>query len=96
LNDPEQNYISIDLTSTEENLESSLKLYPNPTNGFVTIELEAMQKVMVYNALGQVLLSKEANGDALQLDLSGLGNGLFWVKVMTQNGTVVRPLVISK
>ena len=96
LNDPEQNYVAIDLTSTEENLESKLKLYPNPTNGRITIELEEMQKVMVYNALGQILLSKEANGDALQLDLAGLGNGLFWVKIMSQNGMVVKPLVISK
>ena len=96
LNDPEQNYISIDLTSTEENLESSLKLYPNPTNGLISIELEGLQKVMVYNALGQVLLNKEANSDALQVDLSGFEDGLYWVKVMTQNGTAVKPFVISR
>ena len=96
LNDPEQNYISIDLTSTEENLESSLKLYPNPTNGLVSIELEGLQKVMVYNALGQILLSKETSGDMLQLDLSGFENGLYWVKVMAQTGAVVRTFVISR
>ena len=96
LNDPELHYIAIDLTSTNEHLESSLKLYPNPTNGLVTIELEEMQKVMVYNALGQVLLSKEANGDALQVNLSGFENGLYWVNVMTQNGTAAKSLIISK
>ena len=96
LNDPELHYIAIDLTSTNEHLESSLKLYPNPTNGLITIELEGLQKVMVYNALGQVLLNKEANDDALQLDLSGFENGLYWVKVMTQNGTAAKSLIISK
>ena len=96
LNDPDQNYVAIDLTATEENLASSLKLYPNPTNGCVTIELEEMQKVMVYNALGQVVLSKEANGDALQLDLSDFGNGLYRVRIMSQNGMVVKPFVISR
>ena len=96
LNDPEQNYVAIDLTSTEENLASSLKLYPNPTNGLITIELEGMQKVMVYNALGQVLLSKEVNGDYLQVDLSELGNGLYWIKVMAQSETVVKSFVISR
>lgn len=96
LNDPEQNYVAIDLTSTEENLASSLKLYPNPTNGCITIELEGLQKVMVYNALGQVLLSKEADGDALQLNLSRFGNGLYWVSVMTQNGVVTRRFVLSR
>ena len=96
LNNPDQNYVAIDLTSTEENLASSIKLYPNPTNGLITIELESMQKVMVYNDLGQVLISKEVNGDALQLDLSGFEGGLYWVKVMTQKGTVVRAFVISQ
>ncbi|MBO6024359.1 MAG: carboxypeptidase regulatory-like domain-containing protein [Bacteroidales bacterium] len=96
LNDPEQNYVAIDLTSTEENLASSLKLYPNPTNGCITIELEGLQKVMVYNALGQVLLSKEADGDALQLNLSRFGNGLYWASVMTQNGVVTRRFVLSR
>ncbi len=96
LNNPDQNYVAIDLTSTEENLASSIKLYPNPTNGSITIELEGMQKVMVYNALGQVVFSKETNVDMLQLDLSSFENGLYWVKVMAQNGTAVRPFVISR
>jgi hypothetical protein len=76
--------------------KTSLKLYPNPSNGQITIEQEGMQMVVVYNALGQVLFSKEANDDQLQLDLSGLKDGLYWVRVMTQHGTVVRPLIISK
>ena len=96
LNDPELNYVSIDLTSTEENLESSLKLYPNPTSGLITIELEGLQKLMVYNALGQVLISKEADGSSLQLDLSGFEGGLYWVKIISQNRIAVKPLVISK
>ena len=96
LNDPELNYVSIDLTSTEENLDSSLKLYPNPTSGLITIELEGLQKVMVYNALGQVLLSKEAGGDALQLGLSGFEDGLYWVKIISQNRISVKPLIISR
>ena len=96
LNDPELHYIAIDLTSAEENLESSLKLYPNPTNGLITIELEAMQKVMVYNALGQILFDKEAIGDYLQLDLSGFEDGLYWVRVSSQNGVVTRRFVLSR
>lgn len=96
LNNPDQNYVAIDLTSTNENQALDFKLYPNPTSGQITIELEEMQKVMVYNALGQVLLGKEANGDTLQLDLSGFEGGLYWVKIMSQNGMAVKPLVISK
>jgi len=96
LNDPELNYIAIDLTSIEENYESSLQLYPNPTNGLITIELEGMQKVMVYNALGQVLLSKGVHCDFLQLDLSGLENGLYWMKAVSQTGIATRCFTLSR
>lgn len=96
LNDPEQNYVAIDLTSTNENQALDFKLYPNPTNGLITIELEGLQIVMVYNALGQVLISKEADGNSLQLDLSGFEGGLYWVKIISQNRIAVKPLVISK
>ena len=96
LNDPEQNYVVIDLTSTNENQALNFKLYPNPTSGQITIALEGMQKVVVYNALGQALLNKEASRDVLQLDLSGFENGLYWVKVMAQKGTAVRSFVISR
>ena len=96
LNNPELNYVAIDLTSTDENQALDFKLYPNPTNGLITIELEGLQKVMVYNALGQVLISKEADGSSLQLDLSGFEGGLYWVKIISQNRIAVKPLVISK
>ena len=96
LNNPDQNYVAIDLTATDEYQALEFKLYPNPSNGLVTIELEGLQKVMVYNALGQVLISKEADGNSLQLDLSGFEGGLYWVKIISQNRIAVKPLVISK
>ena len=96
LNNPNQNYVAIDLTATEEYQALDFKLYPNPTSGQITIAWEGMQKVVVYNALGQALLNKEVNSDLLQLDLSGFENGLYWVKVMAQSGTMVRSFVISQ
>ena len=96
LNNPEQNYVAIDLTATDEYQTLDFSLYPNPTSGQITIALEGMQKVVVYNALGQNLLNKETKGDVLQLDLSGFENGLYWIKVMAQDWTVVRSFVISR
>ena len=96
LNNPEQNYVAIDLTLTDENQALDFKLYPNPTSGQITIALEGMQKIMVYNTMGQALLNKETSNDVLQLDLSGFENGLYWVKVMAQNGVATRPFVLSR
>ena len=96
LNNPEQNYVAIDLTSTNENQALDFKFYPNPTRGQIAIELEGMQKVVVYNALGQALLNKEVNSDLLQLDLSGFEDGLYWVRMMAQNRFAVKPFIISR
>ena len=96
LNDPEQNYVAIDLTSTDENQALDFKLYPIPTSGQITIALEGLQKVVVYNTLGQILFNKEVNSDLLQLDLSGFGNGLYWIKVMAQDWMAVNPIIISR
>ena len=96
LNNPDQNYVAIDLTATDEYQALDFKLYPNPTSSQITIALEGMQKVEVYNTLGQALLNKEASSDVMQLDLSGFENGLYWIKVMAQNGTAVRAFVISR
>ena len=96
LNDPEQNYIAIDLTSTDENQALDFKLYPNPTRGSITIALEGMQKAVVYNTLGQALLNKETRSDIMQLDLSSLENGLYWVKVMAQGKVVTRRFILSR
>ena len=94
---PDVNYVFVDdHWGTGEREEASLKLYPNPSNGQITIEQEGIQKVVVYNALGQLLLDKEIAGDVVQLDLSGVGNGLYWVRVMSQSGMVMRRFVLSR
>ena len=96
LNNPDQNYVAIDLTATDEYQALDFKLYPNPTSGRITIALEGMQQVVVYNALGQALLNKEANGDVLQLDLSDFENGLYWIKAMAQGKVVTRRFILSR
>ena len=97
LNHPDEQFVYVDdHWATGEREEASLKLYPNPSNGLITIEQEGIQKVVVYNALGQVLLSEETDTNQLQLDMSGFGNGLYWVKISSQNGMVTRRFVLSR
>jgi hypothetical protein len=67
-----------------------------PPSGLITIALEGMQKVMVYNTFGHTLLTKEASSDVLQLNLSGFEDGLYWVKVMAQGEMVTRRFILSR
>ncbi len=96
LNDPEQNYIAIDLTATDEKQAFDFKMYPNPSQGWLVVEAGGMQRLEVFNALGQKVLEKTLSTDAHQLQFSGWKDGLYWLRIETQNGVATRRFVIHK
>lgn len=97
LNHPDEQFVYVDdHWMIDEWSETDLELYPNPTNGVVFVEWVGMKRLMVYNALGQVVLNKETSADNLQLDLSGLDNGLYWLVAVSQNGVTKRPFVLAR
>ena len=97
LSHPDRDYVVVDdAWELPENQLENLDIYPNPTDGLLVVEAPKLRQVSVFNALGQVMLNKAICGDMVQLDLSSFENGLYWIKVMTQNGAMVRSFVISR
>ena len=74
-------------------LDASVNLYPNPTSGLLTIEAEHMNAVGLYNLVGQCLMGKTAENDNAILDLNGLLEGVYFVKVTTSQGSIVKKVV---
>ncbi|PVW15135.1 T9SS type A sorting domain-containing protein [Marixanthomonas spongiae] len=72
-----------------ENEISSLALYPNPSNGFVSIHSETkIVSVSVYNKLGQLVM-QEDNQEGIELiDLHKLTTGLYFVKLIDSTSKV--------
>ena len=67
---------------------SSIKLYPNPATSVLNIEASMMiEKVTVYNILGQEVISKSPNAELVLLDVSKLQSGIYIVKTSI-NGNV--------
>lgn len=87
------------LTSVDkvENLE--VEVYPNPTNGKVNLVLsENLSKeatVLVLNQMGQVLLEDNFTGKE-SFDLSGMPNGLYFVRLQDANKTATVKVILSK
>ena len=96
LNDSGQNYVVIDLTSTNENQTLDFKLYPNPTRDRLRVESDGMQHYSVYNALGQRMLSDNTTADAVDIDLSNCPNGIYLLKVEAGNVVLSRRFVVSR
>ena len=71
-------------------------LYPNPTNGNVTVEAEAMQRLTVVNEIGQVVYDAEVNSDTETLNMSQFGVGVFVIRIYTENGMGVRRVSVIR
>ena len=57
---------------------SQFSIYPNPATDILTIEGEGLAEV--YNALGQLVISENVNGNA-QLNVSNLETGVYFVRM---------------
>ena len=76
--------------------EASLKVYPNPVQGFVTVEAEDMSQVSVYNALGQCVMQQSVEGQQVVLDLKEAVAGLYLLRVTTREGEVSRRIIVER
>jgi bacillolysin len=79
------------LTSEEEN-EGAFRIYPNPTDGIVTVEHpEGTKEVLVYNVVGKLILQTEVAGGTLtRINLNGQPSGTYLMKV---DGSQVKRLI---
>jgi hypothetical protein len=67
---------------------AKVKMYPNPASNVLNIEsLSNIEKVAVYNVLGQQVLIKSPNSELVTLDVSTLQVGIYVVKT-TIDGNV--------
>lgn len=83
----------LDLTQTFEHKES-ISVYPNPTSDFVSIAAEGLQCVTIIDATGKTIKSVTANGNALQLDLTGLKAGTYFISAKTRStSSFVKPIL---
>ncbi len=64
--------------------EVSVELFPNPTNGLVNIQLGdrvVFSHVEIVNPLGQTVYTVAVNGRYLQIDMSELDSGFYFVRL---------------
>ncbi len=69
------------------------RLYPNPTSSNVTVVNNScmIEKVEVYDVYGQTLRVQQVNGNSAVLPAGELAAGMYFVRIITDKGTVVKP-----
>ena len=83
------------ISATKTNI-SDIRIYPNPSNGIINIEAKQARNsnVTVYNANGQVLMSKSINNKVEIIDLSAF-KGLLLVKVAGEGIVTTKQIIVN-
>lgn len=93
------NYITAnDCSGLEEEVATSVQLFPNPSNGTVTITAEGslIESVQVYDHAGRLVTeSSDLQSASVQPNIAGLADGVYTVVVNTTTGVARLPLVIK-
>jgi hypothetical protein len=94
--DPNKHLISKNNTATLSansfQLENAIKVYPNPVNDELYIQLPngiQLEKVIVYNNLGQ----KVMEGNAPEMSLATLSTGVLFIEIITTEGTYHKKII---
>lgn len=83
-------------TGVEENEILSVAVYPNPTNGNITIEVEDLKHITISNMLGQVIYEGKASGNMFEYDFVNHGAGLYFIRIETSDGVALKKVSVVR
>jgi hypothetical protein len=89
------NVFSSTLSVENFNLNNRISIVPNPTSGNVYVTGENIREIVVYNSLGQRIISLEnkMQNRTIFIDLNMTTNGIYFLKIALENGVVSKKVV---
>ena len=81
--------------AVEENNSTTIKVYPNPTKGEVTVEGKGMSHIRVVNTYGQIVYSTDVVNEQVHIDLSNKAKGIYMMHIEANGGHAVRKVVVE-
>ncbi len=80
--------------SINENAIIDISVFPSPTSGILNIQSTIpITHIEVYNQLGQLVLS---NSNKNNIDISRVSQGIYFIKILDENGTIGTQKVVKK
>jgi len=95
-------YVSTDSVSQVSNyeLKNNVKIYPNPLNAFITIEIDSQMKHFIEFTLNDMLGNEIKKIQMIEtrcvtIPISDLSSGIYLLKVKSGNNIFIKKLIIS-
>ena len=83
-------------TAVEDQALKNARIYPNPAIDHVTVEMESMKSIKVYNQLGHLIDNIIVNADKYEMDTSYYSIGSYWFLIESDYGSVMNSFIIAK
>ncbi len=79
-------------------IDKQLSIYPNPVNTEVTISLQGfmIDKLELFDMLGQIVNSVEPKNSEVKLNTSSLHSGVYFLRIMSGDNIISRKIDIIK
>jgi hypothetical protein len=79
-----------------EEIETSLHIYPNPVNDKLYIETQTLTQTLnieIYDIYGRCQQLSAVSSQSSVIDLSNLKSGIYFVKINTEEGNIVKRII---
>ena len=89
--------INLNLSVLDENL-SEIKIYPNPTNKILNIEIEnsTFNKIELFDVYGKFIQKFEVNDTTKTINIEHLNSGVYFIQISNNEGNKVTKKLIIK
>lgn len=101
-NDPTNEQVNINVWLTvlvglnEAGEQSYVSAYPNPANSVLNLKANTtINRVIISNALGQIVYDNMLNKSETSIDVSALKTGMYFIRMETANGAATQKLMID-
>jgi uncharacterized delta-60 repeat protein len=86
-----------DVVTIDETMEeNAMIIYPNPSNGAFTIEVERIGEILILDNLGRLILKKKINHNKESINLTNMNSGIYFLKLTTDHQQLTKKIIISK
>lgn len=87
--------LSVTDVSVNEHNQIEVKVYPNPATDYVQVNSENIERVEIFNMLGQQVFGQVYGENHVVISTTGMAPGNYVVKVTTSNGAITKQVVIK-
>jgi hypothetical protein len=91
-----EDYIKVGPVGIAENMESSVKIYPNPSDGIICVESVNTSEIKVYSIIGELKHKQRTEQSTTQLNLANFEKGVYFIRVISTDQSYYTERIVIK